>query len=235
METIETLKARLIPLYQKMLDECRPQEAGLVPFCVQWGREFPMTSGKDILFVGKATNGWRKFYDLDIFFNGSSDKRGFARLDQMTHSFPTPYFNANHSAFWRVVRQVTQAFYPDTADWCAPIAWSNLYKLVPEKRGSATISNKIRNLQLVHCKHIFRAEIETLQPSVVVLLTSTWENPFLYNLNRGNNTFIDQDDTLKIRVCRIDGRLFVAAPHPQGKREKEIAEKIVEMIKKHGE
>lgn len=235
METIETLKAKLIPLYQKMSDECKPQEAGLIPFCVQWGREFPITPGKGILFVGKTTNGWYKFQDLDEFFNGPSDKRGFARQDQMTHSFPTSYFNANRSAFWRVVRQVTQAFYPGTADWCAPIAWSNLYKLAPEKRGSATISNKTRNMQLVDCKHIFRAEIETLQPGVVVLLTSTWEDPFLYNLNKGTNTFIDRDEVLNIRVCRIDGRLFVAAPHPQGKQEKEIAEKIIEMIKKYSE
>lgn len=234
METIETLKEKLMPLYQKMLDECKSEGDGLVPFCVQWGRKYPMASGKNILFVGKATNGWRKFYDLDTFFNGSSDKRGFARQDQMTHSVPTPYFNANKSAFWRVIRQVTQAFYPDTTDWCAPIAWTDLYKLAPEKKGKPTISHKTRELQLAHCKHIFRTEIEALQPDIVVLLTSNWEGPFLFNLNGGTHTTsIDEYDALNVRAYRIGNRLFVAAPHPQGKREKEIANKIIEMIKKH--
>ena len=57
METIETLKEKLMPLYQKMLDECKSEGDGLVPFCVQWGRKYPMASGKNILFVGKTTNG----------------------------------------------------------------------------------------------------------------------------------------------------------------------------------
>lgn len=154
----------------------------------------------------------------------------------MTHSVPTPYFNANKSAFWRVIRQVTQAFYPDTTDWCAPIAWTDLYKLAPEKKGKPTISHKTRELQLAHCKHIFRTEIEALQPDIVVLLTSNWEGHFLFNLNGGvHTTPIDEYDALNIRAYRIGNRLFVAAPHPQGKREKEIANKIIEMIKKHSE
>jgi len=229
----DILKIKLVPLYEKMLYSFSEKEE-LYPFCMQWGKHFPFEQGSGILFVGKATNGWAyPTTDIKKVFLESGEGI-FARNDQMewVHSCESSIngYNSKKSAFWRVVKKVSQSLY-GKEEWYSKVAWSNLYKMAPS---SGNPSGRIRNKQIEACKLILGEEINALSPKYVVFLTSGWENAFIKHLfNSCESKPIQQlhwGSGFTSKAYLIDGITYITSPHPQGKREDQHVDAINKLI-----
>ena len=228
----EKLKEALVPLYKELSVIAQPADSA---FCVQWGRNYPIKPNEGILFVGKAVNGWKEFDEIDVLF-GNGATRIFNEDDQMQwvenqEGGPNGLYNTSKSAFWRVIKKISQTFYPD--NWSSYVAWSNLCKVAPLKGGNP--NNTLFYKQLDSCQRILEKEIEILSPKYVVMLTSGWEKDFLYFLNGNQTPKAIHTETwsggYETNVYRIKDTVFIASPHPQGKDEQTHAEVITRLLK----
>jgi len=224
----EFIRQELIPLYEELLDN---NSFGYVlPFCIQWGENFPSAKNEGILFIGRAVNGWDTYEtDVNILF-GNSDERIFARDNQMkwvSTGEGCQGYNSKRSAFWRVIKEITQNFYPKD-DWYSYVAWSNLYKLNQGGNPKA----KLRYEQFDTCKRILKKEIEIFSPKFVVMLTSNWERYFLTFLNDNKNPECELTKNwgFETRLYKINGVVYIVSPHPQGKKENPHVEAIFNLI-----
>lgn len=229
----EELKKHLFPLYKNLLDKVK-NENNIYTFCMQWGNKFPKESKSGILFVGKATNGWvNNSTEIEELF-GTTEKRIFDRGDQMKWvnklENNVKSYNTRKSAFWRVIKNVSEIKNGDD-EWFNKVAWSNLYKVGPEKGNP---SERLKKLQIEECKKILETEIKILSPKYVIFLSSGWEHSFLnYLINKA-----EKDNFKKIKWCNkyetkgftINGINFITSVHPQGKNEKEHTKVIIEII-----
>lgn len=234
----ERLKAELKHLYRNLLEHTKEYCEGktICPFVMQWGKDFPTAANDGIMFVGRATNGWlTDDGDVDNLFEG--DKRIFDLPDQMVwvkEKEGAPDWNANQSAFWRVVRGVARNFYPD--DELNHIAWSNLCKLAPN---GGNPCDKLYNLQLIDACDILNKEVEILSPKFVVLLTNfNWADGFISGLNGNEEPVASQVVAMKdwadytANVYKIGERYVILTEHPQGKGDQEHIDCLTNLIKK---
>lgn len=207
-------------------------------FCAQWGSKFPEETHCGILVVGRATNGWiTDSQDIDTLFGKSKDAI-FNRENQMkwvedSYGAKNNY-NTRRSAFWRVIKQVAERFYP--TDWYAHIAWSNLCKVAPSERGNPNESLYYK--ELGDCQKIFATEINILSPKIVILFTSyDWAKDFLSYINGGlepNSIEIKKwNNKYNAIVYRINDVYFIVSEHPQRKKEKPHIECISNLILKY--
>jgi hypothetical protein len=227
----------LFPLYQELLSKNTFKD--VCTFCIQWGENFPFAKNEGILFVGKCVNGWAsKETDANILF-GDPNKQDtiFARPDQMKWvkdlEGDNDVYNTNKSAFWRVIKRVSQNLYPKD-DWYSYVAWSNLYKLSPFEGGNP--SEALCEEQLGACRKIFEKEIEIFSPKYVVMFTSGWEHKFLYHLNDNNHTkseLKEKWDDYETKLFRIKDVIFIVSKHPERKPEDEHVEAITKLIKEY--
>ena len=223
------LKEALMPLYKELLDVAQPTDCA---FCVQWGKNFPVTQNEGILFVGKAVNGWKEIDDIDTLF-GDGKGRIFDISDQMQwveDMEGSEKYNTKRSAFWRLIKKISQTFYPN--NWSSHIAWSNLCKIAPIKGGNPNESSY--QAQLAFCQKILEKEIEILSPKYVVMLTSGWKKDFLWFLNGGKTKSIRKEtwgNGHETKVYKIKDVTFITSAHPQGKNEQTHVEKIIEFLK----
>ena len=137
-------------------------------------------------------------------------------------------YNTKKSAFWRVTRELVHRLgIADVGkkDWPSHIAWSNLYKVSPDKGGNPT--EALKEAQFPYCAKILAAEIRELKPRRVVFLTGwQWAKRFLGEL--GVNSSISCAGGLLEASGRLpSGSDFVVLPHPQGKPQKEIVKLLV--------
>lgn len=138
------------------------------------------------------------------------------------------------SAFWRVIRNVTQGVIGSQPDWYEHIAWDNLYKLSPD---GSNPSNALCGKQNKLCFEIFKQELAVLRPKVVILLTGkSWYYDFLCSVN--NDTapaVIEEKDWSRYRavVYKIGDVVFIGTEHPQGKAEAEHVAALTELAKKY--
>jgi len=206
------------PLYTQLLEDVKAVPYDLYPFFGQAGAKYHETPRK-VLFVGKSVNGWvtnsRKVKDL---FDRRNPDRIVNRGDQLEWvkklEGPNSVYNTRMSPFWRVIKGVSSALYGE-ASWYKHIAWTNLYKISPE-RGNPPDSLRWRQLET--CKKIFELEIRSLDPAVIVFLTSGWESHFLKHSPwepRDERFFAW--DRYQTRYLHAAGKLAVYSPHPQGK------------------
>lgn len=232
------MKEVLKPLYQKLIentdDYCH--DKFIYPFVAQWGEHFPTAENEGLLFVGRATNGWKN-EDLkaDVIFDEHSDERIFNRDDQMVwiSRNDDEKYNTNRSAFLRTLRCIARAFYPNT-DEVNYVAWTNVCKLAPE---AGNPNDKLYYLQLDDAADIFRAEVETLSPKFVIMCTGiNWAYDFICALN-GNTDPLPEQEVAKVEwsgkdiiVYKINGRYIIMAEHPQGKDEVAMSECIIDLI-----
>ncbi|MGL4986292.1 MAG: hypothetical protein ACRC5H_04035, partial [Treponemataceae bacterium] len=94
------------PLYEELLSSAKDVKDKLCPFFVQVGEEYEQSKHR-ILFVGKATNGWRSISrNVEELFNQES-KECINRADQMRwlSNKKGQKYNVNKSAFWRLIRR----------------------------------------------------------------------------------------------------------------------------------
>lgn len=214
------LKNELIPLYEKLLVDVKPyrlKEPGLMPFSVQWGKEFPIEENEGIIFVGQAPNEWISYSEnVDALF-GDSDQSIFARGDQMIWVEDKKEYT-NRTAFWRVVRRLASSIYPNNElDY---IAWSNISKIAPEG-GNPT--PELYKLQIDVCKRILATEIRILSPRVVIFLTNEdWAGDCLNYLGGGEYPPLISEtkwEKYSTKLYRCEQLNFILSEHPRGKKE----------------
>ena len=102
----ETLKNKLKPLYEKLYQKFGNEsfDSELSAFYVHVGSEWKQRKG--ILFVGKATNGWKSEKDQDkLFAHFVEDKEPIKWVEDQIGS--KDKYNTSKSAFWRVIRKIT--------------------------------------------------------------------------------------------------------------------------------
>ena len=237
----EKLEKGLLPLYSELFPSLDVEKE--TAFIMQWGNKFPTEKNTGILFVGKAVNGWAKKED-------QSFEKLFAIHDQMkwaenlwnsrkNDDSKTQYLT-RRSAFWRVIKGITSSYYEDVDQWYAHIAWSNLYKISPNKSNDGGNPNaKDKGKQLDLCRRILKKEIEILSPKYVIFLTSGWESKsgFLWYINNKQHTEHIEEITWggnnKIRVYEINDVTFITSVHPQGKNEELHKKNIINLLKKY--
>lgn len=222
----ESLKTAIFPLYEDLAKI--EQEKSYTTFCVQWGEKYQPGG---MLFVGRATYGWAvDDRDTERLFTDGCESQVFARPDQM--KWVESYWKK--SAFWRVIRNVTQGVIGPQPDWYEHIAWDNLYKLSPD---GSNPSNALCGEQENLCFELFKQELAVLRPKVVILLTGkSWYYDFLCSVN--NDTapaVLGEKNWSRYRavVYKIGDVVFIGTEHPQGKAEAEHAAALTELAKKY--
>ena len=233
------LAEKLKPLYQVMLDEVGDaKNDDHIKFCVQWGKHFPEEKNTGIMFYGRANNGWVCFdTNVEDIFDPNNTERAFARDDQMIwveeSAGDVDGYNTNSSAFWRVIRNVANEFYPENE--LQHIVWSNLCKIAPD---GSNPSDALYYAQLPSACEIMKSEIDFFSPRHVVLLTGeSWAMPFLKQIFGndeptivGRATFGGARD-YEIKVYEKENVFYYVSEHPQGKNESTHIEALVNLIK----
>ncbi len=235
----QVLKEKLMPLYKTLLKSVENFHYDKFVFCAQWGCEFPIESHCGIMFVGRATNSWITIsQDIETLF-GETENAIFDRKDQMSwvdKSFGVTSenkedYNTKKSAFWRVVKQISESFYP--SQWYSHIVWSNLCKVAPNKGNP---NNKLFYAELSECQKILEMEISILSPRIVVLFTNNeWAKDFLEHLNRRKalkKLCISKWDKYECQVYEINNTYYIVSEHPQAKKETPHVDCIVSLIRK---
>ena len=125
------LKEKLLPLYEQLalINPHLEYET----FCAQWGEDYQEGG---IMFMGRAVNDWKAQGDRNtegLFTLGSSNQ--IFMCDDQVKWVETERYDKK-SAFWRVVKSVSQQIINDKDGWYKHIVWSNLYKLSPTGGGN---------------------------------------------------------------------------------------------------
>lgn len=229
---INEIKREIFPIYKKLIEE--NSFKNICTFCFQWGKNYPFDKSSGLLFVGKGVNGWvTDETDVTQLFDITNPERIFARKDQMEWvnnlSGNTSGYNTRKSAFWRLIKKVSETYYPDK--WYSNIAWTNLYKIAPWTGGNP--NGKLQNAQRKYCFDLLTKEIELLTPKYVILLTSGWEWAFIKHLNGNEKLDVVAEKKwgkYKTVMIEISGIKFIMSHHPQGKNEWKHRSAIVELI-----
>lgn len=233
-EFAKTLRRRLYPLYESLIQSVKGFSYSKAFFCMQWGRNFPESEHAGILFVGRATNGWiTDEEDIDVLFGNTAD-RIFNRDDQMqwveNSEGNNNGYNSRRSAFWRVIKRVSEYYYPE--DWSSYIAWSKVCKVAPFNGGNP--NNELYYAQLETCLKILEIEIEQLSPRIIVFLTGeNWVQDFLSYLNHENYDQAIECKSwgeYKSTAYLIKNTIMICSEHPQGKNENLHSKAIIDII-----
>lgn len=218
-------------LYTTLIDDVAGIKGEKCAFFPQDGEDYQ----KEIVVIGRACNGYiTSSLNIHTLF-GTSEEAIVNRKDQMKWvedcAGNKDGYNTNKSAFWRVTKRIAQKFYPN--NWYSCIAWSNVCKIAPWKGGNP--NNALYYAQLESCKKIFEEEVRQLSPKFVIMFTGEdWAKDFLLYLNKGKELKSIKEldwDKYKCHVYDINGTFFILTEHPQGKKEKEHAESIINFIK----
>ena len=196
-----------------------------------------------LMVVGRAPNGWEVSAYLEKFAT-CAGREEFTQQVQKSVDGPDPMawvqkqwgatdcYNTQRSAFWRVIRRVTQCLCStggNGEDWPSHLVWSNLYKVSPAAGGNP--GNGLRKIQFPGCKELFQLELETYRPKRLLLLTGwdDWAERFLDQLapdDVAGMAYVERVGTIvlgqehQIRV--------VVAYHPQGRPEETWSGEVLE-------
>ncbi len=168
---------------------------------------------KDIVFYGRAVNGWCNFNKDDIFsnFNVIEENIKNDNLQWVIDLFndPNEEWNPHRSAFWRLIKSISSEIYDDSSfEVINKIAWSNIYKV--SKAAEKNPSQGLMNTQFDVVKEILKLELDIYQPKTAIFLTSLgWVNPFLkyvgveYSVPMNTNKYVEligkYNNTIKTR------------------------------------
>ena len=148
----------------------------------------------DLMVVGRALNGWFTCARSERFANPAF-RREFVQQIHPNGECPTEWaqrqwgpgypYNTRRSAFWRVVRRITEGLNvtdPGSGDWPCQLVWSNIYKVSPAVGRNP--NKRLRKVQFHGCKDLFQIELKTYCPKRLVLLTGWrgWAEPVLGQL-----------------------------------------------------
>ena len=147
-------------------------------------------------------------------------------------------YNPNRSAFWRLIRSLSQTRISSTgmvSPWHSTIYWTNLYKVNPASTGNP--GKALVAAQQQACIDMLRCEIEAKKPEAVVFLTGWhgWAMPFVEGMKTESLT-IQPDAILQAHGQFISSNqksAFVVVPHPQGKPVKQMASAALNGIRQN--
>ena len=220
--------------FEAMLLSCANRCAKrLGEFVALWplgGRQY--ARGEGILFVGRAVNDWDSAFTFDKLTTQQAVGQQVLKLRGRTESIegcplewasiPSPEYNPHRSAFWRVVRSVTEEVLGAGDQWHERIAYSNLYKIAPRGRNP---SEWLCDAQAHDCAQLLELEIEHWRPRFVLIMSGVdWAGPLFSELGLGF-TYLDSDSIQA--VFRLADTKCVVVPHPQGKRERPIIDAVI--------
>ena len=226
------LRKELKPLYKDLMEAVKPYKGKKCPFAMQWGEEFPKENNRGILFVGRATNGWVSESDNveDLF--GNPDETIFDWDDQMkwVEINGNPKYNTNKSAFWRIIRRVSAAYFPKHE--LNHVAWSNIAKVAPP---DGNPNDTLFYLQLDCSNKILSTEIKILSPKAVVFLTGEgWAKDTIKYLCNGVYPDVVAEKEwgggFTAKLYRLDKLGIILTEHPQTKEETTHIEAIKALI-----
>jgi hypothetical protein len=229
----------LKPLYQNLINSVEEfKNLPLVPFCIQWGRNYPEGDNTGVIFYGRATNDWvTESLDVDKLFDLKDAERIIARDDQMQWVYDlegnSSGYNTNRSAFWRVIKRVSSNLNKDLHQVC----WSNVCKIALD---NGNPSDSLYYAELDACKAIMKEELRIFSPRHVVMLTGiNWAKDFLCYLNSNETTHSiaqyqwGNEKEYCIKVYSINGIFFYVSEHPERKDEETHVNALVQAIKEH--
>ena len=142
-------------------------------------------------------------------------------------------YNTARSAFWRVIRRVSLQLVEDATeeDWPTHLVWSNLYKVSPY---DANPGARLLRAQRDGCQRLLNLEIKTFRPEKVLFLTGwDWAEELVCappeNGEPAGTQFVDRvwSQSLDPESGSAISR-FVVARHPQGKREDQWIDEVLQ-------
>jgi len=199
----------------------------------------------DIMFVGRALNGWNwkfnlKKYentDLDKFYNEiHANGMQVNKEDQLNwvrdHWKTEKKYQTSRSAFWRTIQKIIVNSNTGTeTNWNQKIVWSNLFK-ISNINGNPRTS--LIKLTKVENRDLLNAEILHYNPKFIVFLTGIDWFKHLFDIDDRNkittNNFIEYRSSFNINNKHFE---YVVAPHPQGKKESIMASYIINELKEY--
>ena len=224
---LEELANRLQPLYAHLFKEVESFNDS-TKFCAMCGSLFPIEANQGLLMVGRATNGWIEPKDVNELIDSLFDEEPLRWVEESAGN--DKEYNTRRSAFWRVIKGVAEAFYPD--GWFQNICWSNLCKAAPQ---AGNPNNSLYYAQLEDCQKILEAEIKILSPKAVLLFTGyNWAKDFLVYFNDGiepQPTTTATWSRYECKVFLIKGTYYILTEHPQGKKEAVHKETLKKLLK----
>ncbi|BFU59597.1 MULTISPECIES: uracil-DNA glycosylase family protein [Rodentibacter] len=213
------LKEALLPLYEE-INFSDFSTTDLCIFNVQVGSEWEKENG--LLFVGKAVNGWKSISEgIESLFDYDKEP-----LEWVEKNVNKENYNTNRSAFWRIIKKISQQVLNDEKTWYKKIAWSNLCKVSPNK-GNPNTADFYKQEGL--CKKILQKEIEILKPKAVILFTSDWD---ILGVNDNEFEEISKEnweDTFSV-LYKKGNIFYIHSDHPQGKPEEAHKEAIYKLL-----
>lgn len=224
-------------IYKKLLNNLeksnyKNRTQSLCCFTAQKGDKY----NNNLMVIGRAVNEWESDFQIDDIktdlmlenlFASSSVKS--CPLEWVENSWGSSQgYNTNKSAFWRVIRRLSQSINKLSSDenWSSKLVWSNLYKVAPSEGGNP--SDSLCTHQLEACNELLKAEIEEYKPKYMVFLTGdNWFDGFLSEYislkPKSDAMWVDASGIISINDFTTK---FVIAKHPQGKPEEELINEI---------
>lgn len=143
------------------------------------------------------------------------------------------------SAFWRVIGHVLEQVRGETygAEIFHDFYWSDLYKI--NFRAKQGTSQGLRSAQINECSQLLLAEMDDLEPCISVFLTGIGESGkgvkrFFERWEPRGQMKFKNESTGEFTLVGESGKMHrcIVVPHPQGKVQEEIVQKICSLWKK---
>jgi len=205
----------------------------------------------DIMFIGRATNGWRNQTDASLLSSREAQD-AFARtvhgnsLEPSPSGSPCPLMwvqdhwgslsypdpNTKKSPFWRTAKMLMSelGIVPsDSTEWPSKLAWSNLYKVAPKIGGNP--GDYLKSVQRNQCAELLMQEIADFKPKLIVFVTGLdWAERFLdssaFTLDSAplSNGTVQAAGSVSIGGA-VSGR-FVVAVRPDRRKEQAWVQEV---------
>ncbi len=183
-----------------------------------------------LLVYGRATNGWEwcgmggwKLREIK-----TNNKRIIRDAKIMSSENWKRDEVKLQSAFWRLIINILNNIYriPDNNSILKHFTWSNLMKIAPSKEGNPT--NSEWRAQLPKCKELFKLEIDTLKPKVVLLITGfEWAFDFISNLDIDPNKSGYSDADFIKGVYEYNSSTIIVVDRPEFKIKDSVLQTII--------
>lgn len=178
---VDDIKAAYVRMLIPLRERMGAGEDGLTAMPFMKGENYNRNTydGKRfrILFVGRAANGWEIEFGtgsteeiVNQIFDSAIDMETIGK-GKVFDSEGKEIYNYNKSPFFQLCHAVMELF-GFGEDWSERMAWTNLYKVSPYKKGNP--NNKLIREILPSCASILRREISHLRPTHIVFVTGDW-------------------------------------------------------------
>jgi hypothetical protein len=163
---------------------------------------FPMRGSAatgELMVIGRAVRGWQKSpWTADDAVDSErrakiiqevvdrSSTKDRCPMQWVNDAWGCPRkkgYNTHTSAFWRVIRSVSESIVGVGENWPSKLIWSDLYKVAPFKCGNPWA--RLIYAQIDACKRHLAEEVALWKPKRVLFLTGwDWAEQFIGYLGR---------------------------------------------------